>query len=144
MSPDLDALLDWYAGLTPAGLDRIAQFYAADAYFKDPFNELQGHHDITRLYAHMFATLEQPHFRIVTRLQQGTQAFVTWDFDFGFRGRPYRVHGGTHFRFDDRGRITVHRDYWDAAEELLQKLPVVGAPLRWLRRRLALPAAAAG
>jgi hypothetical protein len=38
---------------------------------------------------------------------------------------------------DDQGRVSLHRDYWDAAEELYEKLPVVGALMRWLRRRIA-------
>jgi hypothetical protein len=29
----------------------------------------------------------------------------------------------------------VHRDYWDAAEELYEKLPVVGSLMRWLKRQ---------
>jgi hypothetical protein len=28
---------------------------------------------------------------------------------------------------DDQMRITLHRDYWDAAEELYEKLPWVAA-----------------
>jgi steroid delta-isomerase len=44
-------------------------------------------------------------------------------------------------RFDDAGRVAWHRDYWDAAEELYAKLPVVGAVVRMLRRRGAAPAA---
>ena len=30
-------------------------------------------------------------------------------------------------RFAPDGRIALHRDYWDAAEELYEKLPLVGA-----------------
>lgn len=29
----------------------------------------------------------------------------------------------------------MHRDYWDAAEELYEKLPVLGDLMRWLRRQ---------
>jgi hypothetical protein len=32
-------------------------------------------------------------------------------------------------------RVAVHRDYWDAAEELYEKLPVLGSLMRWLKRR---------
>ena len=31
--------------------------------------------------------------------------------------------------------VIEHRDYWDAVEELLQKLPLIGTPIRWLCRR---------
>ena len=47
------------------------------------------------------------------------------------------IHGASHLQFDDNGRVAVHRDYWDAAEELYEKLPVVGGLMRWLRRRAA-------
>ena len=33
------------------------------------------------------------------------------------------------------GRIALHRDYWDAAEELYEKLPVLGVLMRWLKSR---------
>jgi steroid delta-isomerase len=36
---------------------------------------------------------------------------------------------------NDDGRIAQHRDYWDAAEELYEKLPVIGGLMRWMRRR---------
>jgi hypothetical protein len=31
----------------------------------------------------------------------------------------------------------MHRDYWDAAEELYEQLPGIGVLMRWLRRRAA-------
>ncbi|NBU45056.1 MAG: nuclear transport factor 2 family protein, partial [Betaproteobacteria bacterium] len=30
----------------------------------------------------------------------------------------------------------LHRDYWDAAEELYEKFPLVGHMMRWLKRRV--------
>ncbi|TFW16650.1 nuclear transport factor 2 family protein [Massilia arenosa] len=131
----LAALLDWYATLTPASLDRIAQFYAADAHFRDPFNDVHGVPAIATVFRHMFAHTEAPRFEIAERIEQGEQAFVTWTFHFGLRGRAYAVAGGSHLRFGADGRVIMHRDYWDAAEELWQQLPVLGPPVRWLRKR---------
>ncbi|MFN7856697.1 MAG: nuclear transport factor 2 family protein, partial [Acidovorax sp.] len=34
-----------------------------------------------------------------------------------------------------QGLVALHRDYWDAAEELYEKLPVVSALMRWLKKR---------
>jgi hypothetical protein len=31
--------------------------------------------------------------------------------------------------------VSEHRDYWDAAEELYEQIPVLGAVMRWLKRR---------
>ena len=52
------------------------------------------------------------------------------------RGRTLTVRGVTHLRFDADGRVVLHRDYWDAAEELYEKLLLIGAPPSWLRRRM--------
>ena len=67
----------------------------------------------------------------------GDQAWLTWDFHLVLRGRALCIHGASHLRFAADGRVCVHRDYWDPAEELYEKLPLIGALMRWLRRRLA-------
>jgi hypothetical protein len=37
------------------------------------------------------------------------------------------------FRGKDHS-TAVHRDYWDAAEELYEKLPLLGSLMRWWKR----------
>jgi hypothetical protein len=34
------------------------------------------------------------------------------------------------------GRIARHRDYWDVAEELYEKVPLLGGLMRLVKRRL--------
>lgn len=133
----LDELLAWYETLAPDTLDALPRLYDEQARFKDPFNEVHGHAAIRRIFAHMFETTEAPRFVIHERIVQGDQAFVTWTFHFGLRGQAYTVVGGSHLRFGADGRVTDHRDYWDAAEELFQKLPVIGPMVKWLRGRFA-------
>ncbi|WP_432378154.1 nuclear transport factor 2 family protein [Duganella sp. P38] len=137
MTTTLNPLLEWYATLAPHTVGRVCEFYAADAQFRDPFNDVRGVPAIEAVLRHMFAHSDNPRFVIGERIVQGQQAFVTWTFLCTLRGKEYEVVGGTHFRFNEHGLVTLHRDYWDAAEELLQKLPLVGAPIRWLRRRFA-------
>lgn len=137
----LDALMAWYGTLTPQSLQEIGRFYASEARFKDPFNEVIGVAAITHIFAHMFTATDDPRFVIGDRLLDDDQAFVTWTFTFRLKGKPYEVVGGSHLRFDTQGLVVLHRDYWDAAEELLQKLPLIGAPVRWLRRQFATPPA---
>jgi len=138
-TPSLDALVHWFEHLTPQTLAELDHHYAADARFKDPFNEVQGLPAIRHVFEHMFASLHEPRFVVTGQLQQGNQAFLTWDFVFRLRRfdttTVQTVRGATHLLLDDAGRVTLHRDYWDAAEELYEKLPVVGGLMRWLKRR---------
>jgi len=131
----LDALLSWYATMTARSLGRMDEFYHPQARFKDPFNDVQGLDQIRRIFEHMFASTESPRFIIREELADAHRAFVTWEFECGLRGRRVIVHGATRFGFDLDGLVTEHRDYWDPAEELWQKLPLIGAPVGWLRRR---------
>ena len=125
--------------LAPTELPRLSEMYAPDARFKDPFNEVQGVAAITRIFEHMFRSLDAPRFVIRDVIVQGDQCFLGWDFVFRmkrFSGAEQVIRGATHLRLAADGRIAVHRDYWDAAEELYEKLPAVGALMRWLKRRV--------
>lgn len=65
---------------------------------------------------------------------------ILWEMDFVMpvTRQPTTNSGATHLEFDADGKVTRHRDYWDAAEELHARLPV----LKWLMRGLARQAAA--
>jgi len=130
----------FWEGLTPETLGAIGDYYAADAFFKDPFNEVRGIPELQRIFGHMFETLHAPRFQILQVVEQGSEAFFIWDFTFRVKKwQPdvtQTIHGTSHVRFDAAGRVQYHRDYWDAAGELYAKLPVVGGLMRWLARRM--------
>ena len=124
--------------LTPADTARLGEVYAAEARFKDPFNEVRGLAAVQAVFAHMFVALDEPRFVVRDIVVQGDACFLTWDFVFRFKrfSRELQtIRGASHLSLDAQGLITMHRDYWDAAEELYEKLPVVGALMRWLKAR---------
>jgi ketosteroid isomerase-like protein len=135
----LARLIPWFESLSPQSLQRLGDFYAADAHFKDPFNEVQGVAAITRIFEHMFENLHRPRFVVTQQLVDGAQAFLVWEFRFRFKrgdtAAEQVIRGGSHLTLDHNGRITDHRDYWDAAEELYEKLPLVGTLMRFLKRK---------
>ena len=64
----LDALIGFYPGLSPQGVARFPEFYSADAYFKDPFNEVRGVAAIQRIFTHMFEQVGEPRFVVTGRV----------------------------------------------------------------------------
>ena len=128
----LDDLVDFFETLTPQSLDRFPEFYAADAWFKDPFNEVHGVDAIRHIFEHMFQQVENPRFVVTDRLAEADRAMLVWEFHFARAGKAQIIRGTSHLHFDAEGRVTRHRDYWDAAEELYMTLPGIG----WLMRRL--------
>ena len=133
----LQELIDWFEHLSPATVDRVPDFYAANAEFKDPFNEVRGTEAIARIFGHMFTQVDEPRFVIGSRFTGEDGVMLLWDFHFRTRGRRPQaicVRGASHLRFDAAGKVVLHRDYWDTAEELYAKLPLLGAPMRFLQR----------
>ena len=133
----LARLVAFYEHLSLESLAQLGAVYAPDARFKDPFHEVVGHAAILAIFEHMFAQVDAPRFIVQDSVGQGAQAFLTWEFRFHMKrlvAGEQCIRGATHVRFDGQGRVVWHRDYWDAAEELYEKLPVLGAFMRLLRR----------
>ena len=137
---ELERLVQFYENLSTASLAmlpaQLSAIYAVDAQFKDPFNDVRGVDAIVAIFRHMFEQVDAPRFVVGTRVLQGADAFLVWEFTFcmkRFSSARQCIRGATHIRVDAAGAAVLHRDYWDAAEELYEKLPVVGAIMRWLK-----------
>lgn len=140
MNP-LDALCDYFDRLAADNLDELDRYYAADAWFKDPFHEVTGVEAIRAILEHTFKKLPGARFRVTGRFPGADgDAVILWalDFTLPMTHAPTTIVGATHLAFDAAGRVVRHRDYWDAAEELYGRLP----GLKWLMRALARQAAA--
>ena len=142
MEPQSDALkrvVNFYQTLKPETLAKLTRVYASDASFKDPFNDVHGIDQIRHVLERMFKHMTEARFIIIEAVQQGDQAFLTWDMTFRLKRRPaltQKIHGASHLRFDDSGKVQRHRDYWDAGEEVYEKIPVFGSVVRWVRGKM--------
>lgn len=119
-------------------LDVLAQVYAPQATFQDPFNRVQGLPAITRQFAHMYAKLHAPRFVVHEVSTQGDIGWMTWDFHFALRSGACAqcIPGATRFVLDAQGLAQDHRDYWDACD-FYATVPVLGAVVRWLKKAAA-------
>jgi len=138
-SAQIARMVQLFETITPQNISRLGEFYDPKARFKDPFNEVVGIPAIGHIFAHMFVQLQQPRFVVTQQVLQGQQCFLTWEFKFAFKGfktsQTQTILGATHLVLNEAGLITLHRDYWDAAEELYEKIPMLGGLMRWLKRR---------
>jgi ketosteroid isomerase-like protein len=134
---DLQKLIRFFETINTGNVSQLAQVYSEDVFFKDPFNEVRGLADVVRIFSHMFEQVDSPRFVVTNHVLQGDQAFLTWDFLFQmkrFSTAEQCIRGATHLRFGPDGKANFHRDYWDAAEELYEKLPVLGSLMRGLKQ----------
>lgn len=140
MDPRVVRVQQFFETIAPQSVARIAEIYAPQAYFKDPFNEVRGVAAITGIFAHLFDQVGAPRFVVREAVAQGDDAFLVWDFRFRLPrlgSGEQVIRGASHLKFGTDGRLTYHRDYWDAAEELYEKLPVLGGLMRLLKQQAA-------
>jgi steroid Delta-isomerase len=139
----LQRLSDFYTQITAASVSQLRDIYAADAYFKDPFNEVHGVDNVIKIFAHMFIQIEHPRFEILNCVGSGadktSEAFLVWLFywkkDANGNDAP-PIRGSSHVKFNVSGQVSYHRDYWDAAEELYETIPLLGWILRVIKKKL--------
>ncbi|CAN0478671.1 unnamed protein product [Phaeothamnion confervicola] len=133
-------LCAFWEDLSPATLSNLSAVYHQQIHFCDPFNDVHGITHLHALLERMFQRLHEPRFVVHEVALQDDGAVLIWDFYYRLRNwQPQRarsIHGLTHVRFGDDGRVIEHRDYWDAAAQVYAHLPLLGRVLRWLQARL--------
>jgi hypothetical protein len=148
--------------LTPGGpeeaaaLDRFAQFfgnlnernvrenlrktYADKLYFNDTLKEISDVDALEHYLLDTAANVESCTVTIHDVVSKNGDYYVRWEMFITFKkfrkGEVQPSIGITHLRFDKDGRIVFHQDYWDAAANLFEKVPVVGWMIRKIKKRL--------
>ena len=134
----LDAYVRFYETLTPETIGALSSLVTPDVRFRDPFNDVKGIDAYQRILAKMFDDLDAPTFEVRHAVLDGMVGYLKWRLAFrGKRGRERHIVGMSELRFDKDGRVEQHVDYWDAASQFYERVPVLGLFLRLIRRRLA-------
>jgi len=126
----------FYETLTRERLRDLRGLVTADVGFKDPFNDVRGPDAMIRVMEGMFER-GTPRFEVLDRAVSDRAGYLLWRYTSERNGRPpWVIEGMSELRFDDDGRVIEHVDHWDAAEQVYERLPVIGALVRWVKRRL--------
>jgi hypothetical protein len=132
-----EAYIRFWETLSPDSLERLSEIAAPNIRFADPFNDVQGLDRFRAVFDDMFRRVGTPRFRVTDHATSGDLSFLKWVFTFRGGGRDWRIEGVSEIRFDEAGLVIEHIDHWDAAGQLYERLPVLGAILRMIRRRSA-------
>lgn len=120
-------------------VEAFGSIYDDEVTFTDPFNEVKGIDAVYEIFAHMYENLDKPRFVITEYIGTQNIAYVKWDFIFSFKGekRERRFEGVSRLEINTEDKIISHTDYWDAAEHIYEKLPLIGSFLRFIKRKIA-------
>lgn len=120
-------------------VDAFRAIYDDDVVFKDPFNEVKGLEAVHEIFAHMYEDLDKPRFVITEYIGTQHAAYVKWDFIFTFKGeeKENSFEGVSRLEINKKYKVISHTDYWDAAEHIYEKIPLIGSLLRFIKRKIA-------
>ena len=138
----LDRFTHFFGDFEPGRVARLLDAtYAPDVYFNDSLKTIRGAAPLARYLQESAASVEDCRVTIqdITRNAHG-EYLVRWMMLIRFRkfakGRDTRTIGITHLRFAADGRVAYHQDYWDSAHGLYEHIPLLGAAIRAIRRRV--------
>ncbi len=137
--PPIERYALFLEALTPDRIGELTEHCAPTVRFRDPFNDVSGIDAYAQVLDDMFDNLAEVGFKVHHTSCDRRICYMSWRFEFrGRPGAPQRtIDGVSKVRFDKAGLVIEHADYWDAASQVYEGLPVIGAVLRAIRRRLA-------
>lgn len=125
--------------LSRDNLDEFFELTASDIEFRDPFNHTSGQLPMREIFEDMFEKLDDVSFEIREHVGDPERGlvFIYWVFraDNKLTG-PMEFTGMSRVHVNAHGLVDSHLDFWDAASEIYEKVPVMGTVLRTMKSRL--------
>lgn len=128
--------IDFFSQLSLEKLDSLAEIFEKSARFKDPFNDVRGIEAIKNIFTHMYATTTNPSFEVNHSAKSNDILFLEWDFTFTKNRKDWLIKGTSLVTFNNQDKVIEHVDYWDPAEQIYSKIPLLGGVMRFLTKRL--------
>lgn len=121
-------------------LQLVDELYDERVEFVDPFHTIRGREALRAYYAGMYANVQQIRFDFSGETATADELVLYWRMTYRHPrvggGKEISVAGCTRLRFGANGKVTLHRDYFDAGEMLYEHLPLVGRVVRAIRERV--------
>ncbi len=117
----------------------IRDLYADDAWFGDPFHQVQGIDAMERYFVAMAEPAKECTFMVDDIQRSGPDYYARWTMQLVSEAAPkerIEALGFSHVRFNEEGKIIFQQDYWDTSA-MFDRLPVVGFWTRLVKGRLA-------
>lgn len=135
------AYADFFESITAnTPLEEYAKVFDEKITFEDPFQKVAGIEKVYAVFEHMYDTLYKPSFSVNEIVCENDCVYLRWDFSYQ-RSPKHKVEsftGVSRVQFGQDAKVISHIDYWDAAENIYEKIPLLGSLIRVIKRRIRL------
>jgi len=130
---------DFFESITQeTSIETYSEVFDEKVYFEDPFQKVIGLEEVYAIFQHMFETLHDPRFIVDEIVCGNSTTYLRWTFSY-HRSSKHEVEkftGVSRVQFLETGKVLSHVDYWDAAENIYEKVPILGSVLRLIKQRI--------
>ena len=130
---------DFFESITQeTSIETYSEVFDEKVYFEDPFQKVIGLVEVYGIFQHMFETLHDPRFIVDEIVCGNGVTYMRWTFSY-HRSSKHEVEkftGVSRVQFLETGKVLSHVDYWDAAENIYEKVPILGSVLRLIKQRI--------
>lgn len=135
----IQRFIDFYSIFSAERIrESVHLVYAEDAYFRDGFREVQGMEEIEAYFLSTTEAIHECAFDIEDVAYSDGNYYFRWIMNLTLRrdrDHPLEAVGMSHVRFDAKGQVVFHQDYWETAA-LYERLPILGTIIRWVKKRI--------
>lgn len=135
----LNKLVAFYQSLDSVDLHRLVDIYHSDICLVDPVAEHHSLHVVETYFASLLKNLHYCRFEVNECHLFNDSGLLIWQMIYAHpalqRGKEQRLAGSSHLRLLG-DKIIFQRDYYDMGAMLYEKIPVLGAAFRQLKKRL--------
>lgn len=115
-------------------------YFDSNSTFKDPFHEVKGVDNIYEIFQKMYKNLDFPSFKVKEIISDKNISYIKWQFTFKFKNekKTESFEGLSRVEFNEsgNGKVKSHEDFWDAGENIYEKLPFIKHLIRVVKRAI--------
>lgn len=119
---------------------KIRQTYAEKLYFNDTLTTIRDLDELERYLVKSGKALKEGTVDFLDHVRSGDDHYLRWRMNLRFKKIDPRELkqsvGMSHIRFDNSGRVILHKDFWDAAGGFFEHLPILGWGITKVKKRL--------
>jgi len=113
-------------------------FFDENSEFEDPFQKVKGLSPIHNIFVSMYKKLYKPRFVVEEVVCCDKVAYLRWEFYYALSpsSKEESFTGISRVTFTSNAKVMSHIDYWDAAKNVYEKIPLLGSVLRLIKSKI--------
>jgi len=134
----LQNFVDTYEKLSTDNLALLLDLYREDVEFRDPLHKISGIDALSGYFDGLYQNLASCQFTIFDVVYDESKAAVYWSMTYKHPklngGEEIHVEGSSFIK-GSQDKVYFHRDYLDVGSMLYEHIPLLGAFIRWIKKK---------